>query len=247
MRCEPISRCVFLALFIIASSMDAQATSRMDMYDIGSGRLVFTGAMREKVTAKEYVRTTHVCQPDGKLIIESETRLVAPSLTSGHSRQSDHRRGTEALLELDEKEVGLSYREQKAAESKTSRESRPGECIAPDALSLFVRDNWARLAKGDVLYPRLAVADAGRVVMFRIQKERLEESVLVLRMEPSSWVYRRFVDPSFLQFETAAPHRLAEVSGPTNYTDESGKRLSLRIVFTTLPDGTKPPCGDVKP
>lgn len=237
----------FVALFIFASSVDVLATSRMDMYDIGSGRLVFLGAVREKVTAKEYLRTTHVCRPDGKLIIESETRLVAPDLTSGHSRQSDHRRGAVALLELDENEIGLSYREKEAAESKTSRESRPGQCIAPDALSLYVRDNWARLAKGDVLYPRLAVADAGRVVMFRLHKEKLDENVLVLRLEPSSWVYRRFVDPSFLHFELVDPHRLAEVTGPTNYTDESGKRLSLRIVYTVLPEGAPPPCGEATP
>lgn len=239
-----MKRIAVLALFITASSVEALAASRMDMYDIGSGRLVFMGAVREKVTAKEYVRTTHVCRPDGKLIIESETRLAAPSLTSGHSRLSDHRRGAEALLELEENEIGLSYRENGTTESKTSRESRPRQCIAPDALSLFVRSNWARLVKGDLLYPRLAVADAGRVVMFRLKKEKLDDDIMVLRMEPSSWVYRRFVDPSFLHFEIAEPHRLAEVTGPTNYTDDEGKRLSLRIVYTALPDGTKAPCGE---
>lgn len=235
-----------LPLFAMLLSMEAQASSRMDLYDLNSGKLLYLGAIREQVTGGEYVRTTRICRPDGQLIIESETRLDAPTRSSGSFRQVDLRHGHENLLSLKENLVELSHRKDPSGELDTTTQKRPGSCIAPDDLSHFVSRHWKRIEEGKTVEPRLAVADEQTIVAFRLSKERIEKTprgdVLVLRMEPSSWLYRRFVDPVFLQYEVAEPHRLVEFSGPSNYLDEEGEMQPLRIVFTPAPDG-KLPCG----
>lgn len=231
-------------LGVAVFGQNAQAASRMDMYEPTSGRLLYLGTMNEQLKGDAYLRRTKVCRPDGELIIESETRLDART-QSGRSSQTDLRHGSEALVELGEKEIELSYRAGKTDAEKTSKEARPSSCIAPDALNLFVARDWARLEAGDVLYPRLAVADAGRIVMFKLEKQGEKDDVLVVRMEPASWLHRRFVDPVTLHFSKTPPHRIVEFMGPTNYRNEKGERQPLRILYTEVPD-TQLPCGGVK-
>lgn len=227
-------------------SVSADATSRMEMYDLESGKLVYLGAIRERVEDAQYVRRLHICRADGRLVVEGELRLDSPGRKKGTSRQIDVRHGVEKNLVLGADAVELSYREGLDRPLETTREKRPQLCVAPDDLGHFVRTHWALVEKGEWVYPSLAVPEAGRIVKFRLRKERQETTetgdVLVLRFEPSQWLFRRLVDPVFLRFEVAAPHRLVESSGPTSYLDDAGEAMPLRIVFIPQEEAALP-CG----
>lgn len=237
---------ILLPGLVVLWSLSAEATSRMEMYDLASGKLVYLGAIREEVKGAQYLRRTHVCRADGELVFEGELQLDSPGRKHGTSRQRDVRHGIENSLVLKDDLVELSYRDSQDKPLETKTEKRPALCIAPDDLTHFVQKHWALVEKGETIYPSLAVPDAGRIVKFRLLTERRETTdrgeMLVLRFEPSSWLFRRFVDPVFLHFEVSAPYRLAEFRGPSAYLDDHRKAMPLRIVFTPQEDAALP-CG----
>ena len=232
---------VGLAMVLCA---DAGAASRMELFERESGRLVLLGAVREQDKGERYTRTTRVCLPDGTPVVEERVVFVGPEQLSGRVHQVDLRHGTEEILELDEKELRLAIRKSRKGELEKKRTARPSGCIAPEALPQFVRAGWTRLLAGETLEPILAVAEEGRLVKFRLAPVRREPTadggVLVLKMEPDSWLYRRFVSPVFVRFALAPPHRLVRTEGLTNYRDEDGERLDLRIVYSVVPEAELP-------
>ncbi|HEY0551022.1 MAG TPA: hypothetical protein VGF13_15565 [Verrucomicrobiae bacterium] len=121
---------------------------------------------------------------------------------------------------------------------KTDSEAFQSETLVGDMIPYFIATHWNELARGEQLSFRFIVSDRLETVGFKLTKESdvtwRGNAALRLRMEPSSVVIRRLVDPLFFIVEKATAHRIFEYVGrvtPMMREGSKWKDLDARTVY----------------
>jgi hypothetical protein len=93
------------------------------------------------------------------------------------------------------------------------------ETLASDMVGPFLSDHWADLMNGREVKCRYLVIPRKETVGFTFAKHAETtwrgKPVVVIRMEPSSWLISRLVDPLFFTIEKNGQHRVLQYTGRT--------------------------------
>jgi hypothetical protein len=239
-----------LALFASAASMDAAAAAAIDygqprllsgtVYETASGtnKVLFTfkrTAMRSN--SAEHV-TRDLLYPNGNLAARELAGFGRGHLVSFQleERQTGARgsatvRGPSLLFDWVEGE-GASARK------KTDSEKVQPNTLVGDMLSYFIAARWDELARGTPVNFRFIAQSRLETVGFKLVKEAdvtwRGTPALRLRMEPSSFLIAKIVDPLFFIVEKGGEHRILEYVGRTTPKVRDGsdwEDLDARTIY----------------
>ena len=129
--------------------------------------------------------------------------------------------------------------------SKTERkkESVRGDVLINDMLPLFIRRHWVELTEGATVKFRLMALTRAETVGFKLVKEGQttwrNQPVISVRMEPTSIIIARLVEPLHFTIEAGGEHRIVQYTGRTTpMIKRANKWVDLDAV--TIFDWDKP-------
>jgi hypothetical protein len=103
------------------------------------------------------------------------------------------------------------------AKPKTSTEALRSDTLTSDMVAAFLASHWAELAKGQKVKCRYVVVPRRETVGFAFAKESdtiyQGRKAVILRMEATSPIIARLVDPLYFTIEAAAPYRVFQFVG----------------------------------
>jgi hypothetical protein len=103
--------------------------------------------------------------------------------------------------------------------SSTRTEALQPDILINDMVGTFLAAHWDQLCRGEKVGFRYVVLSRRETVGFTFKKESEMQwrgkNVLVLKMEPSSFVIAALIDPLRFLVERDHPHRVLQYSGPT--------------------------------
>ena len=126
------------------------------------------------------------------------------------------------------------------ANAKKSAESERAdmETLVDDMIPDFIVAHWDALAAGAPAKFRYIVLSRAETVGFKLSKEsettRQGKPVLRIKMEPTSFIIAKLVDPLYFIVEKGAPHRILQYLGRTTPVIKNGskwKELDADTVF----------------
>jgi hypothetical protein len=103
------------------------------------------------------------------------------------------------------------------ARPKTSTEALRADTLTSDMVAPFLASHWAELANGQKIKCRYVVVPRRETVGFAFVRESdttyQGRKAVILRMEATSPIIARLVDPLYFTVEAAAPHRVFQFVG----------------------------------
>jgi len=100
---------------------------------------------------------------------------------------------------------------------KTSTEALRNDTLTSDMVATFLLSHWAELSKGEKVKCRYLVCAApgdGRVHVCKGIRNHLQgRGMVIIRMEATSLIIARLVDPVFFTLEKDGQHRVLEYTG----------------------------------
>jgi len=119
---------------------------------------------------------------------------------------------------------------------KTSSESLRPDTLVGDMIAPFLKAHWTQLARGDKVRCRYIVIPRRETVGFTFLKEAETiaggRPAVIVRMEATSPIIARLVDPLYFTVENADPHRVCQYIGRvTPKIRRSGQWEDLDAVF----------------
>jgi hypothetical protein len=93
------------------------------------------------------------------------------------------------------------------------------DTLINDTVGMFLASHWDSLVRGEKVGCRYIVLGRRETVGFTFRKESETQwrgrDVIVLKMEPTSFLIAALVDPLHFLVEKAPPHRVLQYTGPT--------------------------------
>jgi hypothetical protein len=121
---------------------------------------------------------------------------------------------------------------------KTSTEAMRNETLTGDMVSAFLVSHWGELSKGEKVKCRYVVVPRRETVGFTFTKESETTSqgrpVAIIRMEATSMIIARLVDPVFFTVEKDGQHRVLQYVGRVTPKTRDGNKwddLDATFVF----------------
>ena len=121
---------------------------------------------------------------------------------------------------------------------KTSTEALRNDTLTSDMVAPFLRSHWAELSNGEKVKCRYVVVPRRETVGFTFVKESETTSqggaVVIIRMEPTSPIIARLVDPVFFTLEKDGQHRVLHYVGRVTPKAKAGNKwddLDATVVF----------------
>jgi hypothetical protein len=100
---------------------------------------------------------------------------------------------------------------------KTSTETMRNDTLTGDTVAPFLASHWGELMNGGMVKCRYVVVPRRETVGFTFAKQSETtlhgRAVVIIRMEPTSLIIARLVDPVFFTVEKDSPHRVLEYVG----------------------------------
>jgi hypothetical protein len=147
---------------------------------------------------------------DGTIMGIETAHFDKDSKVAGYEMQQKQI-GAQGKLTVSGTTLNFSYK--KDGKEKTSTETDVTNFVVGPSILLFLRNNWDRILKGDVVKSRLAVLDRQETVGFEFSKERDGtvdgKKVVVVKMKPSSFIIAAVVDPLHFSIELDTKRLLA--------------------------------------
>jgi len=183
--------------------------------------------------------------PNGSLAARDRIIYKTGQLASFEEEELQTGENGSAVIRLDPKDAGKSriFFEYTIGQGEAARRSSGIEELAPDTLiddmiPDFIASHWGLLEKGSPARFRYIVLSRKETVGFKLVKEAdttwRGESVVRLRMQPTSFIIAQLVDPLFFVVEKHGPHRILEYTGRTTPLIKVGnkwKELDAVSVF----------------
>ena len=213
-----------------------ELTIKVAHHDMKTGKLLYEG-IRKQVTENEKVSVVSTyTDMDGKLLDRSQVAYERPSLRVLSYKSEDIRFGALEELTLTGNTLRISFREDKTASMATEDIKWGPETVHSSTVTEVINRDWAQLSAGENVEFDLVVPSRLETLRFRLKKDKTTQvggkSVLVVRMEPDSWLIRKLVDPMYFFLSYDMPHRLLEYHGRSGIKTSEGKDQDLRLVFT---------------
>ena len=121
---------------------------------------------------------------------------------------------------------------------KTSTETLRNDTLTGDTVAPFLASHWGELLNGGMVKCRYIVVPRRETVGFTFAKESETtlqgRAVVIIRMEPTSLIIARLVDPVFFTVERDSPHRVLEYVGRVTPKAKVGRKwddLDATCVF----------------
>jgi len=121
---------------------------------------------------------------------------------------------------------------------KTSTEALRNDTLTSDMVAPFLVSHWGDVANGDKVKCRYVVVPRRETVGFTFVKESETtsqgRSVVIVKMEPTSLIIARLVDPVFFTLEKGGQHRVLEYTGRVTPKSKVGNKwgdLDATVVF----------------
>ena len=121
---------------------------------------------------------------------------------------------------------------------KASTEALRKETLTADMVAAFLVSHWGELSKGEKVKCRYVVVPRRETVGFTFAKESETTSqgraVVIIKMEPTSLIIARLVDPVFFTVEKDGQHRVLQYVGRVTPKAKAGNKwddLDATFVF----------------
>ena len=241
MRSIILVSCLLLALTGVAvasgpnTHVPDQVVITLAFHDLKTGKQLYKGT-RTQVN-KDGVITVQSTYTDmnGQELDRSTTIYEAASLRVVSSNSEDIRFGKREQLALTGDKMKIVYVEGKGEKAETEVITWGAESATTSTVAEMMIKNWAPLAAGKAVELDLVVPSRTETIRFRFKKDRNEtldgQAMMVVRMEPNSWLIRKLVDPMFFFFSESMPHKLIEYHGRASIKTADNKDQDLRMVF----------------
>ncbi|MEE8396007.1 MAG: hypothetical protein V3S29_08135 [bacterium] len=228
-----------LAPFLPGAAAAGETKTRLELYPLEGGSLLYIG---DRVTVEEQGRVTQTtvfrkAGGGGPILREvwiydrKDLRLVSQKLENPVSGQREELTRVADTVKMLARENGKEEIERK--DLPWEPQMAYSAIVVPTMV-----DEWSKLAGGGTVAFDLLVASRLGTVGFRLKKDSVArisgEPVMVVRMEPSSWLIRRLVDPLYFFLAQKAPHRLVEFKGRSSIRTDDGDTQDLRTVFRAV-------------
>ena len=196
-----------------------------------------TGTIHDKVTTNllfDFKRTStrsgtnlnvlrEYTYPDGKVaaretvVYEGDT-LLSYTLDEVQTGEAGSARIT---YDRSNKKTGrIRFSFQPAGDTAAEKSERlPANALTADMIAPFIKDHWTELMKGRKVECRYLVVTRKETVGFTFVKDRempvQGKPVVIIRMEPSSWVIGLVAKPLFFTIEKEGQRRVLQYTGRT--------------------------------
>jgi hypothetical protein len=121
---------------------------------------------------------------------------------------------------------------------KTSTEALRADTLTSDMVAPFLLSHWAELSNGDKIKCRYVVVPRRETVGFTFVKDSETtfqgRRVVIIKMEPTSLIIKRLVDPVFFTVEKDGQHRVLQYTGRVTPKTKVGNKwddLDATVVF----------------
>jgi len=213
------------------------------IYEKAGGRLLFTFRRTATQTGDVVSVVRDFYNPDGSLgarekVRYERDRLARFDLEEGQTGATGH--AVVELLANQRQRVQFQYTtrsgqsEKRRQKSETVRE----ELLISDMLPGFMTRHWDELSRGEAVRFRYLVVPRLETIGFKLRRDTTAEldgrKVIRIKMEPTSALITRFVDPLVFTVEAEPPHRILQYWGRTTPKAQAGgswKDLDALTVF----------------
>ena len=237
-----------MSLILIATShlsLNAQPAATIDYFEpsVLTGTVYAKAADPKEVlftfkrTATRSGQTIHVLReftsPAGKLAARERVQYEGDRLVSVEFEEPGS--GAAGTIAVDaegksasERKVHFTYSAGADSSKKTDSEKFQGDTLVSDMIAPWLAAHWAALTNGSAVKCRYAVVARLETVGFKFVKESEGTwrgiPVITVKMEPTSWVIARLVDPLHFTVEKEGQHRVLQYIGRTTPRLQHGKK-----------------------
>lgn len=159
-------------------------------------------------------------------VVYESGRLVFYQLEEPESGASGSVVVRRSLKEPQEQRIGFEYSEDK--NKKTRSEKFEKDTVINDMIAPFIQAHWSALMSGAAVKFRFVAIARAETVGFKFTKQsettRQGKAVVVLTMEPTSWIIAQFVEPLRFTVEKEGQHRVLEYAGRTTPRIQKGNK-----------------------
>lgn len=117
------------------------------------------------------------------------------------------------------REKQIAFEHAQASTRKSNVEKLQANILIGDMIAPFITANWRTLSEGATVKLRLVALSRTETVGFKLRKESeavwKEKPVVHIRMEPSSLIVARLLDPLIFVMDKEPPHRILQYTGRT--------------------------------
>lgn len=201
------------------------------IYANNSKEIIFT--FRRTATAsnstvrvlREFARPNGTLAARERVVYESG-RLVCYQLEEPESGAGGSAVVQRSPREPQEQRIVFEYTEDK--NKKTGSEKLEKDTVINDMVAPFIQAHWSALMSGAAVKFRFVAIARAETVGFKFTKQfettRQGKPVVVLRMEPTSWIIAQFVEPLRFTVEKEGQHRVLEYAGRTTPRTQRGNK-----------------------
>ena len=205
------------------------------VFPIGGGQLLFRSERRAFETNGAVVATSDFIYPNGEPAVRGRILYRAGQLVSFEEEQLQIGEKGSVVIAPDPKHPGarklfFSYTTGNgpAARTTSASEALQNDTLSNDMIGPFIAAHWEILDQGRPVRFRLLVLSRKETVGFKFIKEaessRNGVPVVRLRMEPTSIIIARLVDPLLFEVEKEPPHHVLQYKGRTSLFQRSGNK-----------------------
>ena len=206
----------------------------IEMFPLQGGAVMYTAERTLHTEGGQLTEKNTYRDTKGTVLVETEAVFDATTLEPVKYRYQDLRSGETETLDRQAGKAVMTYVKAKGESKKTGEEALAADKIISAAVTMFIQRNREALKAGMNMDFRLLVPSRQDSVGFRVVSDaqaKAPAGTSVYRMEASSWVIRKLVDPLFLILEDQPPYRLMEFRGRAAVKSNEGKDQDLRSVF----------------
>jgi hypothetical protein len=215
------------------------------VFPIGGGQPLFRSERRSFETNDAVNVISDFTSANGEVAVRSRTVFREGQLVSLEEEQLQLGEKGSVVIAPDSKHPGIrklifSYTagHGSAAHTATASETLQNDTLANGMIGPFIAFHFDLLQQGRSVKFRLLVLSRKETIGFKLIKEAESSHngvpIVRLRMEPTSIIIARLVDPLFFEVEKEPPHRVLQYKGRTSLFLRSGnkwKELDATCVY----------------
>jgi hypothetical protein len=184
-----------------------------------SGKSLFTFRRTATNVDSTVVALREYKTPDGAIVARERVRYEDGHLLSYELEEPPSKTLARITVRENSKEHEVHFEYREAGTTRSNVEMSAQEVLVNDMVAPFIIDHWESLMQGATLRVRLAAPARTESVAFKISKESENtwrgKPAVIIRMEASSFVIARFIDPLRFTMEKEGHHRVLQYTGRT--------------------------------
>lgn len=213
----------------------------LELLDLKTGAQLYKGTREETREGGRVTIKYSYMKLDGTEIQQVTAVHEEKSLRLISYKLLDLRSGKREEMNVKGGVVKMLSQKNKDEEVETDQLQWGEKTAYTGSLVEIVRGNWEKLNEEQPVEMDLLVPSRLETVGFRLLKDSEAElagkPVVLVRMEPNSWLIRQIVDPLFFYFVKDSPHELLQYTGRSSIRTDKGKTQDLRTVIHPMPGG----------